>query len=172
MLASLTLVFENDILTRHTAAVQGNEKVDLEQNVHLFLIWIIFHLNVFPAPVAWSASNREPRFLHRTGGWERRWPCIPGSLWRGWASDSVILSLTIFQRNCWLWTSGWGWYHRCWWQEDCMPHVEGVGTTPQSSSGRWWGRSSWLHQRSGWRCAVRLPPCGREGHSRQQTAAQ
>ena len=38
MLASLTLVFENDILTRHAAAVQGNEKVDLEQNVHLFLI--------------------------------------------------------------------------------------------------------------------------------------
>ena len=39
-------------------------------------------------------------------GWERRRPCIPGYLWRGGASDSALLSLTIFQRNCWLWTSG------------------------------------------------------------------
>ena len=58
------------------------------------------------APVAWSASDREPGCLHLTGGWERRRPCIPGSLWRGGASDSAILSLAVFQRNCWLLTSG------------------------------------------------------------------
>ena len=49
--------------------------------------------------------------------------------------------------------------------------VEGVSTTPHSSSGWWWGRSSWLHQ-SSWQCAVGLPPCGQEGCSHQQTAAQ
>ena len=38
--------------------------------------------------------------------------------------------------------------------------------------GWWWGRSSWLHQRSGGQCAVRHPPWGREGRSRQQTVAQ
>ena len=46
------------------------------------------------AQVAWSASDRKPRSLHRTGGWERRWLCILGSVWRGGASDSAILSLT------------------------------------------------------------------------------
>ena len=37
----------------------------------------------------------------------------------GGASDSSILSLTVFQRNCWLWTSGcqdscWLWHHWRW----------------------------------------------------------
>ena len=48
------------------------------------------------APVDWFASDRQPRSLHRAGGWEQRRPCISESLWRGGASDSVILSLTIF----------------------------------------------------------------------------
>ena len=119
---------------------------------------------------------------------------LPESLWRGGASYSAIFSLTVFQRNCWLWTRrcqdpywlwhrwGWcypfkwnvpmrlGWCNWSWCEEDCMPLVEGVGTTRQSSSGCCWGRSSWLHQRSGWRCAVGRPPCGREGRSSQQTA--
>ena len=106
------------------------------------------------APVAWSASDRETRTLHRTGEWYRWWPCIPRASWRGRAEDS----LTVFQMNCWLWTSScqdpcwlwhhlrwcypgkWsvplrlGWFHRCWCEEDCMSHVEGIGTTPQSSS--------------------------------------
>ena len=58
------------------------------------------------APVAWSASDREPRSLHCAEGWERWWPCIPLSLWRNRASESAILSLRVFQRNCWLWTRG------------------------------------------------------------------
>ena len=33
MLAFYELPFENHILTRYTAAVQSNEKVDLEQNL-------------------------------------------------------------------------------------------------------------------------------------------
>ena len=34
--------------------------------------------------------------------------------------------------------------------DDCalLAHMEEVGTTPQSSSGLWLGRSSWLHERS------------------------
>ena len=148
------------------------------------------------APVAWSASDREPRSLHLTGGWERRWPCIPGALWRSGASGSAILSLTVFQRNCWLWTSGcqdpcwlwhhwrwlypgkWsvplhlGWCHQCWCEKECMPYMEGVGTTPQSSSGWWWGQSSWLHQRSDWWCTVRLPLYWQEGCSCQQEVSQ
>ena len=70
-------------------------------------------------PVARPASDREPRSLHHTGGWERWRPRIPASLWRGGASDSAILSLTVFRKNCWLWTSGcqdpcWLWHHWGW----------------------------------------------------------
>ena len=93
------------------------------------------------APVAWSASDREPRSLHRIGGWERRRPCIPGSLWRGGESDFAILSLKVFQRNCWLWTSDcqdpcWLWHH--WWW-----HYPGKWSVPLHLGGchRCWERS-------------------------------
>ena len=49
---------------------------------------------------------------------------------------------------------------------------DGVGTTRQPPSGWWWRRSSWLHQRSNWRCVVGLPSFGREGRYGQQTVAQ
>ena len=134
--------------------------------------------------------------LHHAGGWEQWQLCMLGSLWRGGAHDSAILSLMVLQRNCWLLTSGcqdlcwlwhrwrwcypdkWsvplhlGWCYQYWCEEDCIPLMEGVGTTSESSSGWWWGRSSWLHQRSSWPCAVGLLPCWWEGRSHQQMAAQ
>ena len=68
------------------------------------------------ALVAWSASDRETRSLHCTGGWKQRRLCMPGSSCCGKTGDSAILSLTLFQRNCWLWTGGfqdnwWLWHH-------------------------------------------------------------
>ena len=48
------------------------------------------------AQVARFASSREPRSLHRTGGWKWQWLLIPGYLWRGGVNDSAILSAAGF----------------------------------------------------------------------------
>ena len=145
------------------------------------------------AQVAWSSSNREPRSLHHTGGWEL---CIPGSLWRGGVSDSAILSLTVFQMNCWLWTSDcqdpcWLWNHWRW----CYPGKWSIplrlGWCPSrlmwgglytSHGGSWYNTSvffrlmvrpkfmaAWEKQLT---MCCRASPMWREGYSHQQTAAQ
>ena len=51
------------------------------------------------APVAWSASDREPRSLHHTGGWEQQqWPCIyiyhtVHIFWYKWQNEYLFIFL-------------------------------------------------------------------------------